>query len=328
MAGSAQEAQPIYQGSSCSKFIGPEGLSSDDAGNLYVGCVNGRLFRISRGEVTQLANFSCGAMKARPFGPQLRGVLVSGQRIYLAVNNYRKTGGAVYCHDLHSGKQWLVAAGLGSPNGLAIDSKRGILYVTDSGHPLTFGLISSPLRAIDLRAWQANKETPQKAVSLGRFKFPNGLALTRDGKRLYLCQTGSVLGSGSIQRLDLSFSTGRFPCIAATHERARLSGWPDGILLSPDESQLLVALQKTGRIAVLPVGGASGATDCKTCDVREIQVRHHSATPAIASLAWRSGNGESLAFTDLWTPNRFRILTQYHANLRRNVYQIRASQLP
>lgn len=327
-AKSAQEVQPLYQGSPGSEFKGPEGLSSDEAGNLYVGCVNGRLFRISRrGELSKLADFSCGSNKARAFGPQLRGVLVSGQQIFFAVNNDKRTRGAVHCHDLRTGKQWPVAIGLGTPNGLAIDAHRGILYVTDSGPPLAFGLKASSLWAVDLRAWQANKTAPQTAVSLGRFKFPNGLALTQDGERLYLSQTGAASGTGRIQQLDLRFGTGRLPCISGVHELARVSGWPDGILLSRDETRLLVALQKTGRIAVLPVGETPKTATSGNSKVREIQLRHRSETPGIASLAWISSKGETLAFTDLWTPNQLRILTRYDANLRRNVHKLQAAQL-
>ena len=198
-------------------LTGPEAVAWDPRGYLYAGGQDGRLHRldIESGELVTVADL----------GGRLLGVLVGSAGAVLVCN---QDLGCVQLIDPLAGRVSVVTAGttempMTTPNSLAA-APDGTLYVSDSG---TWG-------TADGRLYSWHPETGTRLLRSSSRLYPNGVAIDREGRYLYLVESELP----GVVRYELS----GFASDEDTREvfwRASPESIPDGVTVCADASLLV-----------------------------------------------------------------------------------------
>lgn len=188
---------------------GPEHILAH-AGQLYTATRNGDILRLSpSGQPTVLANTG-----GRPLGLD---VSPDGQTLYIAdaLNGLQSISLAAAATGKAPVKTLLDSVDMPMPNdpiryadGVAVDS-RGAIWVTDASRRFSAKADGGTMEAsvLDIlehsctgRVLVVDPVSNRGRVALSGLCFPNGLAFSRDGKHLFLAETGSY----RILKIDLA----------------------------------------------------------------------------------------------------------------------------
>ncbi len=194
---------------------------------------------------------------------------------------------------------------VGDPNGIAIDPMRRRLYVSDSGSLMLFGMDRGRVFQFDLDDRSKAGCSAVEREVIAEMTMPNGLALSPDGRTLYVAQTRRNPFSAWGQVVALRTDTlSPKPEIVAEYRN-----WPDGLALDERSGRLLLCLQKSSRIMTLDPRLAATHQPSEDAAPRLILEERRCKPASVAVLP----NGK-VAFTDFWEPTLLRLLTgtQYH----------------
>jgi gluconolactonase len=228
----------------------PECCAFDRDGNLWAGGEAGQVYRIdANGRAATIANLGafCAGLAFSPDDRELF-VCVAGS----GVIRVAKTG-EHHVFATHAGEHRIVSANY------PLFDRRGRLYVTDSGKWMT-------------RTGYILRFDPdgRGEIAAGPFGYANGLALSADGRRLFLVESGSdrilQFEIGDDDQLGepqvLSENVGRFPDGVALDANGNLYVGcyaSDEIWrISPDGQKTLLAHDRWGILLGQPTNLAFG----------------------------------------------------------------------
>ena len=272
------------------RIAAPEGLAVDARGNFYTSATRGR-------RIGGSSRLRPGAREWEDWG----GRCAAGTLLGLAVDEKRRLlyacapdcgGGSVLAYPLDavSPEPRVVADHLGSRfiNGVAINGD--LLYVSFSGKPPGF---------IGGRIWRVTLGAKAKSETFADLTFPNGLATSGDGRRLYVAQT------------TRGFLAGRLTVFDTETRRSRswkLAGLPDGLALDAVNHRLCVALQGGG--GVLAVEERHLRLDADPHAALPFPLRPPGPNPAEPDGTWNPASlvvtrPGTVVFTDPWRTKRW-----------------------
>jgi gluconolactonase len=286
------------------EFVGPEGIQFDAAGNLYVGDTQGLVWQVAPGKApTTYADLHSVDPAADGTDIHLGGIAIDpGGNLYVAA--YGFAGGSVLMVDSASRAARIFARDLGIANYAALSPDGKHLWASDyrgAGRILRYPTGGAPPAQPDL--------------VIGGFSFPNGLALSADGKFIYVAETYS----GNLSRIDLS---GARPSIAQliNLKGAFAVGSLDGLAFDPRDREcryLYVAENLRGLFTVVDVLSRPARV------VKQIRLALMGGRPCPASMVVRDGY---VHFTSLWSCNPIRILLRF-PKWEQHAYRFRVTDL-
>jgi gluconolactonase len=213
----------------------PEGPAWDSKGNLFVSsCYGGYITRISSNSISKIADSTSN--------PNLK--QTNGLTVYKDGNIFACDYGLGAILKINSeGKSEIFVDGFNGkkfnrPNDLAFDDK-GNLYFTD---PKSYGKDK-----LDGRIFMINVRSREVSLLEDSLAFPNGIAFSLDGKKLFVCE--------SAQNRILTFKVNDDGSLSNKTVFAELPGGdPDGIAFDT-EGNLYAAHFGGGAIYVLSPDG-------------------------------------------------------------------------
>jgi sugar lactone lactonase YvrE len=299
------DAQPVVLEAvnPAGEFLGPEGIAFDAAGRLYVGDGQGLVWTMEPGAKPQIY-----ADLGRVEGPSSRAIQAGGMAFdgqgNLYVCAYGYAGGSVLRVEPARRRVEIFARDFGVCNYLVATADRSYLWVSDyrnKGRLLHFAL-GGPVPA-------------QPDLALDGFEYPNGLALGKDERTLYVAETYS----GAVTRVTFSSLSPRIERLIDL-KGTFATGSLDGLAFDPrDRSRrfLYVAENIRGMFTVVDVEAQPPQV------VKRLAMALMGGRPCPASMTIRDGY---LYFTDLWACSPFRILFGF-PKLHNHAYRFRVTDL-
>jgi sugar lactone lactonase YvrE len=282
------------------ELIGPEGLSFDSRGNLFVGDAAGRIWkRDVSGRMVQHTKID---RLEPPVQVHAAGLAFDpAGNLYVAVYDF--AGGSILRIDPALNVRFF-ASDIGSANYLVISQNGRHLWVSDFRRPgrlLRFPLAAPPPAKPDL--------------IVEGFEYPNGLAFGKDENVLFAAETYS----GRITSMDLRRLRPQPETVLSLKGGFSL-GSLDGLAFDPRDRErrfLYVAENIRGMVSVVDLQTNPPAI------VKRFRLETGEGRPCPASMAIRDGY---LYFTDLWACSPVRILLR-RPEWHRHVYRFRVTDL-
>jgi len=151
-----------------------------------------------------------------------------------------------------TGSNAVTAVSVGTTTrGVAVDSKGQRAYVVGMNVTFTNGAPYFTVYAIDVAAAAKSPASAQAGSVQVAGKFPYGVAVSPDGRRVYVGH-GAVVGSltvGAVSAIDVS-STGASSVAMSVAGTIRVGGAATGVTVAPDGSRVYVA-NSSGRVSVV-----------------------------------------------------------------------------
>jgi sugar lactone lactonase YvrE len=279
------------------ELAGPEGIQFDAQGGLYAGTSQGLVWTLEPGGTphiyAQLDQVQPIPGVSASSGSILAGGMAFDPAGNLYVAAFDFAGGSILRVDAGTRQVHFFAHGTGVANSLVLSRDSRHLWVSD---------YRRQGRLLRYTIGGAIPAQPDLVVS--GLSYPNGLALGKDDKWLYIAETYS----GNIARIDLSAEKPGIERVANLKGRLAI-GSLDGLTFDPRDPNrrfLYVAENLRGLFTVLDLQAQPVRV------LKQIGVAQMSGRPCPASLVIRDGY---LYFTDIWSCNPLRIalgFPKYH----------------
>jgi sugar lactone lactonase YvrE len=272
------------------EIVGPDGIQFDAAGNLYIGDTQGIVWNLGRGGSAEIYARLQDVQQSAGSPPaggliQVGGLIFDAQgQLYATAGAF--AGGSVLQVDAGTRAIRFFARDMGIAACLAITNDSRYLWVSDyrkQGRILRYPL-DGALPA-------------QPDVVVAGLEYPNGIALGKDEKALYVAESLS----GNVTRIDL---TGSKPQIQRIINLSGLLavGRLDGLAFDPRDIErrfLYVAENLRGMFTVVDLQAQAPHA------VKRLSMLLMGGRPCPANMVIRDGY---LHFTDLWACSPIRIL--------------------
>jgi DNA-binding beta-propeller fold protein YncE len=220
------------------RFSAPEGIAADAAGTLYVTEARGRgdVWRIRPDGVDAVANLAAFVAKAGKTITLLGITVHESGKLFVAAPDIER-GSIIEIS--REGNRFdaprIFRNQLGFANGIAIHGDT--MFASDAGSKFLAGTVPGRVYRFDVSGATPRGGPPRSGETLARVNFPNGLAISPDGRTLFVAQTSKLqILPGYASRLHLDAGEPRF------EQGPALGGWPDGLALDTMRSRLLVYL--------------------------------------------------------------------------------------
>lgn len=272
-------------------ILGPEGIA---VGREFVYAMGqeGNLYRVPKSGGRPVKLGSVGELGSRKLVFPTGMVLASPDVLFVAVAGLAngcivRVPLAADGRSIQAGRIEIVADHLGTPNGLAFDAERARLYVSDEGG-LLGSLGSKPIYRLSFERKDYRRGKVTSKCVVARCPMPNGIAISKDGRFLFVAQTMSFgFQKGGVLKFDLNGTCSK-PL------RNAIGGWPDGLALSPDGKFLLLLANKDARVYCISTADLS----IRSC--RQLPPGSGPASLAIAQ--------QDVYFSSFWDPLIWKIL--------------------
>ena len=290
------EAQPVQieTVNPRGEMLGPEGLTFDAQGNLYVGDAQATVWKFEN--VGPPAVYASLDLLQPPAGVHAGGMVFDRRgNLYVAVFGFAR--GSVLRVDPARNVQFF-ARDLGVANALAISRDNRYLWVSD--HSSGGRLLRFPL---------GGAVPAQPDVTVTGLSYPNGIAFGRDESVLFAAESYS----GNIVRVDAG-GPGAKPVTVVNVKGTFCRGTLDGIGFDPRDQNrrfLYVAENLRGMVTAIDLE----ATPPRV--IKRYSLSMMGGRPCPASLEIRDGY---MYFTDLWSCSPLRLMAgkpHYHQHAYR-----------
>ncbi len=292
------------------EFFGPEGIEIDPQGSLYVGDAKGRIWKMDPGakptihaELSYLHAAPGGDDSTYPPIVHAGGIACDSERnLYVAA--YGFANGSVVRVDADARQVRFFARDIGVANYPLLTQDGKHLWVSD--YRRTGRVLRYPL---------GGSLPAQPQITVSGLEYPNGLALDKDEKALYVAETYS----GFVTRVDIGDGNPRVTRLINL-KGSFATGSLDGLAFDPRDTErrfLYVAENIRGMFSILDLHAHPVRI------LKRLSMALMGGRPCPASMVIREGY---LYFTDLWSCSPIRILLRM-PDYRRHAYRFRVLDL-